>query len=436
MTFQQGNKSKGGTEKAVQNNTKNSIHKTTEPVKPVIVTQSASRSSVPVNSNGDAKPVSSQSTRSSGTSNGKTLIQVQSLRSNSPRLQMGKVNGANNDETNRLSFGEKKDIVSSALPLSHSASNLESLSPRTPVSNEPSFQNGKLGHVVMSKSRDDIDSVSKPGPMEEQRNKFTSSSADNVSKPDVVKSSIKPTKPAARVVMNADKQMIDLDSFTERKNMLSELKNFDKQLKPVQQSTGVSKVKVSIGEKQENKDSKVKSEPNKVNGEQTNPRSGFLGDIKMAKKPSELKEAKVPKDAQQTEHKTNSLSSSENQAKLFDDLLKGVNSDSDGSSSTDNSPREEVVYEPQKVKLEQEVKVEIPKGVDREVAPSSEISFAGMRQVTTIQEESDDNGTEDSEEDDRYVSEFQFPGKAGKSQSSTEATSKQKQGKRKFVFRL
>ena len=435
--MQQGNKRQTSTDKPATNNTKITVNRDSGQTKPTIVTQSASsRTSAPVKSNGDAKPVN----RSASTSNGKTMIKVQSLKQNSPRLQIGDKNAPSNDELNKLSFGDKMGIVSSALPLSHSASNLENLrseSPRTPVENESkSFTNGKLGHVVTSKSRDDISTVTKVGPMEEQRNKFTSSSADNVSKPEVVKSSVKPVKPASKVFLNADKQMIDLDSFTDRKNMLSELKGFGKPLKPVQQSSTVNQVKLGYEERNGIGVKVEEGGSNKVNGGPANPKSGLFKDIQLAKKPSELKETKAEirkvnekaNEKDVTKAKDKDVTKVDDPTKLFDDLLKGVNSETDESESSEYSPREEVTFEPIKVKFVQEEKediVKIPTVVDTKSAPLSEISFAGTRQVTTIEEESEDNGTEESDEDDRFVTEFQFPGKP----KSAVNAAKQKFGK-------
>lgn len=386
----------------------------------------------------ETKPLSVQQTnRPQSSTNGRTTIQVQSLKSNSPRLKETEVNGANNDEINRLSFGEKKDIVSTALPLSRSASNLENLNRESAksISDTKPAVNGRVSFEAPVRSTNEtikpVESVPKPGPMSEQRSKNISVSADNVSKPDVVKSSINSAKPSAKVVINADKQMIDLDSFTDRKNMLSELKKFDKQLKPVQHASNVTEVKLSLGKEFDNKNSGINGKEVDTNGDKANSKNALLSEIKLAKKPSETKEVNPVKQDKQKQNIPKSTGS-ENQVDLFNDLLKAVDSGTDSSESANSSPRE---YE-QKTKVEVKALKDGGKAVGEpkntvvpEVAQVSEISFSKPRNVTTIEEESEDND-ETEEDDDRFVSEFQFPGKPANTKISPDGKSvTQKKGK-------
>lgn len=390
----------------------------------------ANATTAPAKTNGTTKPVSTQSsTRSSAPSSTKTMIKVQSLKSNSPRMTDVEHDSANNDATNRLSFGEKKNIVSTALPLSQSANSLETMSLRSPVDSQPkTLVNGKDNGDITSKSNTKInktvDSAARTGPLEQQSAKVISRSADNVSRPEVVKSGVKPTKPAARVVMNADKQMIDLDSFTERKNMLSELKNFDKQLKPIQASKAVTEVKLGFGKENGDSGKDMDTDPGDKEGK-ANSRSAFLNDIKQAKKPSEVKE---PKQAvKPSEVKNIQKVSSDKQEKLFDDILKGVDSGSESSESANDSPRDDkpVNQTNDSFKIEiksldknEDVAKDYPSNSHKDVAPVSEVSYMAARNVTTIQEENEDTDENESEEDDRFVSEFQFPGKSANAQAA------------------
>jgi hypothetical protein len=275
-------------------------------------------------------------------------------------------------------------------------------------------------------------SVVSLGPMSEQRNKYMSKSTDNIfkkpsetasQKPEVVKGKVS-SKPVTKVVMNADKQMLDLDSFTERKNMLDELKKFDKTLKPSATRTHtekVTEVKVNIaksGEKRSSADIESK-EPVAPMEKKVN----LLGDIKLGKKPSELKQTKVQKSEQNGNNYDTVIKAVDNskidnkldsQVKQFDNLLK--DSESDKSESSEDSPRETIVPSVKKQTANFPV--------------SGEVTLDEVRGSTPVEEASDDSLSQSSgvsEEDDKFVTEFHFSGSQIKATSAQAAIPK-KQG--------
>ncbi|XP_060557148.1 uncharacterized protein LOC132717647 [Ruditapes philippinarum] len=359
-------------------------NRASEPVKATAVTQSTA----------DRKSMTSADVSKKRTDNGtsnRTSIQVQSLSSNSPVLRSKAIdiNGSSNINGDSNGNGQK-----------HNAS----------VSN----------------------SVVSLGPMSEQRNKYMSKSTDNIfkkpsetasQKPEVVKGKVS-SKPVTKVVMNADKQMLDLDSFTERKNMLDELKKFDKTLKPSATRTHtekVTEVKVNIaksGEKRSSADIEPKGPvtpmEKKVN---------LLGDIKLGKKPSELKQTKVPKSEQNGNNYDTVIKAVDNsktdnkfdsQVKQFDNLLK--DSESDKSESSEDSPRETIVPSVKKQTAN--------------ISVSGEVTLDEVRGSTPVEEASDDSLSQSSgvsEEDDKFVTEFHFSGSQIKATSAQAAIPKKQE---------
>ncbi|XP_052781664.1 POTE ankyrin domain family member J-like [Mya arenaria] len=403
-----------------------------EPVNAQGLNQSGNRNSAPIVASANSKPVSNtQPMRNSGTnsnvSNNKTLIKVQSLRPSGVNVKdRSEVNGANDDDINRLSFTEKKTIVNSALDDSTETIKPESIeSGHATVMNGTAISNGNSDRKE-TKVNKDIPADSKPktlGPMADQQNKPTSKSLDSLQKPDVVKSNVKIGKPSSKVVMNADKQLVDLDSFTDRKNMLSELKNFDKRLKSAPSKEKVTEVKLNLGQ---GNDSEIKQEEKNVSNNNSSTKHGLLGDIKLGKKPSEVKQTKAENTSESRNLETNKNANDNLQAQLFDNLLDGVDNKSEGSDhSSNSSPRENIeafnVHKEEDLSTRNDrdsnmVVSENTETLQMEVAnmaTAGEITVGQSRMITTVPEESDDSrsqGSEMSQDDDRFVTEFSFPG--------------------------
>ncbi|XP_053378096.1 uncharacterized protein LOC123530617 isoform X2 [Mercenaria mercenaria] len=427
----QGTQSKGN----VQN-------RASEPVKTTVVTQSAVAGRNSVNT-------ADQSKRQSdiGTSN-RTSISVQSLKSNSPvlRSKANDVNGSGNIN------GEKRQ----SLPLSVNDNNkTENRSRLANEVNDNTNVNGQQKPVSVSNTGVSL------GPMAEQRNKYLSKSSDNVfkkpsetapHKPEVVKGKTS-AKPVSKVVMNADKQMIDLDSFTERKNMLDELKKFDKTLKPSVARTHtekVTEVKLNLaksGEKRTSANMEPKGSVTPV--EQT---MNLLGDIKLGKKPSELKqtmnvkteqngsnrEIKDTRESVKVETESTRASHNDSQTKKFDDLLKDVDSDKSEQSS-DDSPRETVVVSKQKETsiIPKVEKNTTPSDVGRrngDIPASGEVTIEEAKASIPAVETSDDSLSQSSgmsEEEDKFVTEFHFTGSQIKTPVEAAIPKKQENVKQK-----
>ena len=353
-----------------------------------------------------------------GTSN-RSSIQVQSLKSNSPVLRRpaNDINGSGNINE------DFKKTLSMSLCKNDETENKTNLGNKT---SENSKVNGQQNNVSVSST------VVSLGPMSEQRNKFMSKSSDNIfkkpsetapQKPEVVKGKVS-SKPASKVVLNADKQMMDLDSFTDRRNMLDELKKFDKTLKPSatrSHTEKVTEVKLNVAKSGE-KRSSANMEP-KGPVTPVEQKVNLLGDIKLGKKPSELKQTKPPKSEQNgnnndTGNKTNNAISVISQTKQFEDLLKDT--ESDKSESSEDSPRETIIPSVQKQTAN--------------IPASGEVTLDEVRGSSPLVEAGDDSTSQSSgmsEEDDKFVTEFHFSGSQFKA-PSTEAAIPKKQGKSLF----
>ena len=268
------------------------------------------------------------------------------------------------------------------------------------------------------------------GPMAGQKKISTSmGSLQDIDKPkpEVVKG-IQPTKPKSILVMSQDKQFMDLDSFTTRKTMLDEIKKFDKELKHTKTKDGRETKLTEIGSSSGGfyKVAERKSpEPDS--------RNKLMGDIKLSKKPSEIKSTKeektVNKDVkletnnsgekdtkhskftvdvrstkeqihpEATNRNTNSANIEINvstdkdtasQMQKFDDLLNTVD-DEDKSES---------------VKQDEELPVVSVIDVPRDrVTEKGDAATAG--QISNTSESSADD-TSDVSEDERFVTEFKF----------------------------
>ncbi|XP_052283896.1 uncharacterized protein LOC127880612 isoform X2 [Dreissena polymorpha] len=381
----------------------------------------------------------------------RTMIKVQSLKTNNPvKVNKAEINGANNDDINRLSFDAKKDIVSHALPSMQDTTScqpvLENVS-QIAVSNSQQIKdissqnsgatNGYASEpdlkatLVMSVTEDVKDNLAD--------NKLTKDSAQAANlnglqheQPEVVKSSEKPSKPASKVVLNVDKQLIDLDSFTERKNMLSELKKFDKHLKSVPvKSDAVSEIKVAMNASKPDED--IKQEPHGFEVD-VRSKSALFGEIKAVKKPSDNSvSSKTSKtNGPSSNSKTNSENDKNDQAKQFDSLLDDMDAD---SADLNKNPEKETQDD---VNTDIEQNIVIIKDTDtgileahnplmvQKIPASDEITAPQWRTIDTVKEESDDCVSQTSDmstDDDRFVTEFSFPSVLSNIQAAPKAAS-------------
>jgi len=399
-----------------------------EPPKPLNENQSTNRMSTPITVGSTNKPVNSTQSNRNADSNsnwnsvGKTTIQVQSLKPNTVVVKHDSdVNGAN-DDINKLSFDEKKVIVHSALD-----ETAETLKPELNSAEETNVQNGhnfkETVNVEKSIDAKNTTNVSMSTPYKESNT--LSESEENKPKPEVVKSSVSFSKPSSKVVMNADKQMLDLDSFTERKNMLSELKTFDKQLKSVPNKERLTEVKVSV-------DKNSSSENVSTESENKPSKSALFGDIKLAKKPSEFKQQQNVDAAPESKKTVKTESEvADEQSRMFDNILSDVyNASSDSESSENSSPREggnsprtndntynETNDTGADDKGAQNIDSSSVASGGVYLAGAGEITVSPPRGITTVIEESE--GDEVAPDDDRFVTEFSFPGVASLSRPKT-----------------
>lgn len=347
----------------------------------------------------------------------KTTVQVQSLKPSKPVVE---INGSHLN-------GEAKKDVKMKLEQSLGGKLDAEQTRKAEDKMKPELMNNTNTHL---------------GPMAGQK-KFMSRSSDNVyqtstepPKPEVVKGKV-PVKPKT-VVMNADKQMIDLDSFTDRKNMLNELKKFDKVLKPSASSAHtekVTEVKVNVakpGDKRASGHGENDTDPNI-----TEQKLNVLGDIKLGMKPSELKQAKKP--VSKAEDNTDGVNANtvksvnENQkvsqTKLFDSLLEDVGNQSE--SSAESSPRE--VTESVEVL---EVPASAPTLKSSRLPAFGEVTVSveeGAEGVKDGEEENVEESPEEvsDEEDDKFVTEFHFTGTNIKNrQTTTKAVPKKEEDKK------
>ncbi|KAL4226512.1 hypothetical protein ACF0H5_014497 [Mactra antiquata] len=282
------------------------------------------------------------------------------------------------------------------------------------------------------------------GPIHDQSNKYTSKSLDNLSRPttkaqqgEVVKGL--QTKPASKVVLSADKQMIDLDSFTDRRNLLNELKKFDKELKPVANSKSdkITEVKLNLAKSGDKRASSTLEE--KVPTSQVVEKTKLFGDIKQAKKPSEIKQNTIePKSEPKTDSKIvektdNKIvtkafnqgvsdkhvmfaskleSRSDEQTKQFDDILKDVyDTDSTNDESPIDSPRENMTNF-SKPFNDKENNVKKSSDTDNKIGASAEVTITEVKYNTATEssEDSLSQSSELSEDEDKFVTEFHFTG--------------------------
>ena len=294
---------------------------------------------------------------------------------------------------------------------------------KVPVPKEP---------VKMSGNNDKVNKSVNLGPMASQK-KFISSSTGNLlhseksnidrPKPEVVKG-LQPTKPKSVIVMSHDKQMIDLDSFTTRKDMLAEIKQFDKELKHTKTKDSREGKLTEIGSM-----SGGSYKVAEKNGE-TSSKNNLMDEIKLSKKPSEIvnakeqkvtvktdtkenkdirketsKSTKVTIDLQPTKEQTKveskveskskeSLDTVDSQMQKFDDLL---NVDDEKISSLKKSTQNEV--------LPSVSMIDEPRDV---ITDPGQAARVGERKIIQEPEESTREETEVGE-DERFVSEFQFP---------------------------
>lgn len=388
----------------------------------------------------------------------KTSIQVQSLKSNSPVLKNKNTNnvngsgGVNGDSRKSLPFSLNKVSETQSLIGSDRS---EGVKTDISVNEKNSNVNGQQKMVSVSNSGATL------GPMADQK-RFLSKSSDDIfrkpsgtapQKTEVVKG--KATKAASKVVMNADKQMIDLDSFTDRKNMLEELKKFDKPLKP---STGrtytekVTEVKLNLAKSGE-KRSSANMEP-KGSVIPVEQKVNILSDIKLGKKPSELRQTKaVNVKTEQSERNSVpkvSIKTSEDarvsqrvSPKMFDDLVKDIDSDKSEQSS-EESPREAISLSQNKETVKNSLKPEETnttsylgqKNVN--LPATGEVTIVEDKESTLSAENSEDSLSQSSgmsEEDDKFVTEFHFTGSQFKSPPATDTDPKKPSKFAYFIVR-
>lgn len=350
---------------------------------------------------------------------------MQSVKSSSPVLQSKSsvssngINGVN---------GSKTSVVTSTVARLQIEDTGAGKMPQAKANDSNGLSNSGVP-VNGNKDNNGVNGSNKSGPIHEQSNKFTSKSMDNISKTstaqkiDVVKGL--QTKPASKVVMNADKQMIDLDSFTDRRNMLNELKKFDKELKPVAsaKSDKVTEVRVNVaksGEKRSSSNMEPKTPTTPGN------KANLFGDIKLGKKPSELKQVKVEPEVNRNISQNDRIKASDSmkrdnaidvstkaesrndvQVKQFDDLLKDV---SESDSSNNDSPRDTTVNVSQP-DMSGGLSILMNTKTDANYAASGEVTIDDNKTNSTT-DGSEDTQSQSSEysEDDSFVSEFHFSG--------------------------
>ena len=289
------------------------------------------------------------------------------------------------------------------------------------------------------------------GPMASQK-KFISTSTGNIHlnseksnigkpKAEVVKG-FQPAKPKSVVVMSHDKQMIDLDSFTTRKNMLAEIKQFDKELKHAKTNDSGEGNLTEIGSMSGGAYKVV--EKNGDSAVQNN----LMSEIKLSKKPSEIVNAKQQKHTDKTEKvetkdvKKESSNSSkapldkhpareqiktvskvetpstvgvdmvDSQMQKFDDLLN-VNDDDEVSlhkkaTQDEKLPSVSTIDEPREV-----------------ISDPKQTTAIEEKEMNPDQDKSTKKGSETGDEE-RFVTSFQFPQMRAKEVTQTKPVKKGK----------
>ena len=332
-------------------------------------------------------------------------------------------------DTKRMSNGLQYDGNKTDFTLGKESSNINkenTKSDKTPAVN---------GNHSVVKETVKIPVTSNPnslGPMASQK-KFLSTSTGslqdlNKPKPEVVKG-LQPTKHKSILVMSEDKQLMDLDSFTTRKNMLDEIKKFDKELKHTKTRDSRDTKLTEIGSSSGGfyKVAEKKSE-------EPDHRNKLMNDIKLSKKPSEIKSAKeeqvvnkniksetkdsnkdynkvskvkvdikpakeqihpeaANRNKQSVEIKMEANKDAVSQLQKFDDLLDTV----DGES---------ISYEKQK----QDEKLPVVTVIDQPrevVTEKGDATTTETGQITNESESSADDRS-DASEDERYITKFQF----------------------------
>ena len=268
------------------------------------------------------------------------------------------------------------------------------------------------------------------GPMAGQKKISTSmGSLQDIDKPkpEVVKG-IQPTKPKSILVMSQDKQLMDLDSFTTRKTMLDEIKKFDKELKHTKTKDGRETKLTEIGSSSGGfyKVAERKSpEPDS--------RNKLMGDIKLSKKPSEIKSKKEEKTVindvkletnnsgeKDTKHSKFTVDVRSTKEQIHPEAVSGnkntpnieinVSTDKDTASQMqkfdDLLNTVDVKDKSEGVKQAEELPVVSVIDVPRDrVTEKGDATTAG--QISNTSESSADD-TSDVSEDERFVTEFKF----------------------------
>ena len=347
-------------------------------------------------------------------------------------------------DTNRMSNGIQYDVNKTEITIDKADSNVKKGSKESEdlaVNGNHSVANETVKVIV---NNNPVKANVNVGPMASQK-KFISTSTGNLNadrsnidkpKPEVVKG-LQSTKPKSVLVMNADKQMVDLDSFTTRKNMLAEIKQFDKELKHTKTRDSRETKLTEIGSM-----SGGSYKVAEKKSDQSVSKNKLMNDIKQSKKPSEIKSTKdensvikdvnvVNKDVRKSDNKPaaaavdaslskeqKEISATENkqinetkiasnieikvekssevssQMQKFDDLLDCVDGAETVSSEInvqhEDLPGVAVINEPRATLPEPEDKNTIQKG---QVTPRLDSSEASKQDVS---------------DDEKYVTKFQF----------------------------
>ena len=258
---------------------------------------------------------------------------------------------------------------------------------------------------VSTKSLKPASSTTK-GPLANQNNKFLSKSSDNVfsqssnklDDKEVVKGNVSNNKPM--IVMTADRQYLDLDSFTDRKNLLSELKSFNKDLKPVAKTDpqtkdhAIEQPKLVKGFGFDNVKQDNKTSVQKIS---------LLNDIRLGKKPSDVKNGEVE--------------NTHNKVTAKDKVQKTVPGD---INKTKNANVYKGVHEVENIKSIDTV-IDNVRETDEAQALTSEITVTNEKEAlpgSSQSEDSESQSSELSEDEDKFVSEFSFPQKQTVPQTS------------------
>ena len=416
----------------------------------------AKRTSVEVKSmksDSESIPRASHNTMNEARSKLKTVFNSQNIDTLPNKNFSTQLNVSSN--VNRSQTFASGDVKRLSNGLQYDAGNTDSSADSGKSNNTETVSDNKLPTPKETAKVTGVDEVNKTnvtlGPMASHK-KFISTSTGNIHlnsvksniekhKPEIVKG-YQPVKPKSAIVMSHDKQMIDLDSFTTRKNMLAEIKQFDKELKH-------TKTKDS-GESKVNEIGSMSGGSYKVaekNGESA-AKPNLMSEIKLSKKPSEIVNAREQKQTVRTENikTTKDVGKESNKSsKVTFDLPPTKEETKTVSRIETPSSASEDTVDAQMQKFDDLLNVSDDKVAphkkttqDEQLSSVSTIDvprevIADPSQTTTVKEEkhSDkaDRTKKEDEDEERFVTSFQFPQMRAKEVTQTKLVKKGKSTK-------